>query len=164
MGNQNSGRRPKPTALKVLQGNPGKRPLNGLEPKPPAGLVVKPKLSPMAAVVWDELAPLAQAMGTLTTADIRSFGTLCELQATFTLATQEKYREAFTPFMVTTAVDSAGTEHMNVKEHPAIKLERDTAAALRPYYEKFGLEPVGRARIQIPKADEPVSKWAGVLK
>ena len=164
MGNQNSGRRPKPTALKVLQGNPGKRPLNGLEPKPPAGVVVKPTLSPMAAAVWDELAPLAQAMGTLTTADIRSFGTLCELQATFTLTTQEKHREGFTPFMVTTAVDSAVTEHMNVKEHPAIKLERDTAAALRPYYEKFGLEPVGRARIQIPKADEPVSKWAGVLK
>jgi len=28
------GRKPKPTALKVLEGNPGKRPLNLNEPKP----------------------------------------------------------------------------------------------------------------------------------
>jgi hypothetical protein len=31
-GNWNSGSRPKPTALKVLRGNPGKRPLNEKEP------------------------------------------------------------------------------------------------------------------------------------
>ena len=29
------GRKPKPTALKKLEGNPGKRPLNELEPVPP---------------------------------------------------------------------------------------------------------------------------------
>ena len=29
------GRKPKPTALKLLEGNPGKRPLNGREPVPP---------------------------------------------------------------------------------------------------------------------------------
>ena len=28
------GRKPKPTALKVLEGNPGKRPLNLYEPSP----------------------------------------------------------------------------------------------------------------------------------
>ncbi|MEQ8198694.1 MAG: phage terminase small subunit P27 family, partial [Clostridiaceae bacterium] len=28
------GRKPKPTAIKVLEGNPGKRPLNKNEPKP----------------------------------------------------------------------------------------------------------------------------------
>ena len=33
MGNWNSGRRPQPTALKVLRGNPGKRPLNVDEPQ-----------------------------------------------------------------------------------------------------------------------------------
>ena len=31
------GRKPKPTALKVLEGNPGKRPLNDHEPIPPKG-------------------------------------------------------------------------------------------------------------------------------
>ena len=31
------GRKPKPTALKILEGNPGKRPLNENEPIPPKG-------------------------------------------------------------------------------------------------------------------------------
>ena len=38
------GRKPKPTALKELEGNPGKRSLNPSEPKPPmlAGKKQKP--------------------------------------------------------------------------------------------------------------------------
>ena len=31
------GRKPKPTALKILEGNPGKRPINENEPIPPKG-------------------------------------------------------------------------------------------------------------------------------
>jgi hypothetical protein len=136
MGNHNSGRRPKPTALKLLQGNPGKRKLNALEPKPPAGEVVKPAgMTPDAMRLWDLMAPICLAMGTLTTADVFSFATLCELRA----------------------------------RQDAVVLTDDTdkllrvATALRPYYEKFGLEPVGRARISVPQQEQPVSKWAGVL-
>lgn len=160
MGNHNSGRRPKPTALKVLQGNPGKRHLNALEPKPPAGPVRRPaRLSGLAIVVWGELAPIAEAMGTLTTADVKAFATLCELQATLDLASSQKDAEGFAPFTV--SEDFNGAPKIGV--HAALKLERETAAALRPYYEKFGLEPVGRARIAVPKQDEPKSKWAGAL-
>ena len=36
------GRKPKPTALKVLEGNPGKRPLNDREPVPPKGRAQMP--------------------------------------------------------------------------------------------------------------------------
>ena len=36
------GRKPKPTALKVLEGNPGKRPLNDREPVPPKGTLKCP--------------------------------------------------------------------------------------------------------------------------
>jgi len=71
MGNHNSGRRPTPTALKILRGNPGKRPLNQDEPQPPKGPVVKPELSAGADRVWDALAPVCEAMGTLTAADVR---------------------------------------------------------------------------------------------
>jgi hypothetical protein len=129
---------------------------------PPKGDVVRPDLAPEVAGIWDGMAPGCIAMGTLTVVDVPAFVTLCELQATFNAAAREKARAYFSPFLHTTMVDSAGNEHQNVKEHPALSLERKTAAALRPYYEKFGLEPVGRARISVPKADEPVSKWAGL--
>src|SRR5262245_57695879 len=141
MGNWNSGRRPQSTALKKLRGNPGKRKFNEREPKPPEGAVEAPEtLSGVAKTVWEGLAPIALAMGTLTTADVAAFATLCELEATRRLASAEKSREGFTPFLLTTITDSAGNEHPKVQEHPAIRLERSTAGALRPYYEKFGLE------------------------
>lgn len=143
MGNENSGRRPQPTALKVLRGNPGKRKPNPLEPTPPTGEVMRPTLSPPAVVFWDELAPICLAMGTLTVADVRPFATLCELQAVFTAAALRKGTEGY---------DS--------------RVERDTANGLRPYYDYFGLTPASRARISVPKRTEDVaeSKWAGALK
>ena len=36
------GRKPKPTAIKLLEGNPGKRPLNESEPLPPQGQIKCP--------------------------------------------------------------------------------------------------------------------------
>ncbi len=146
MGNKNSGRRPAPTALKVLRGNPGKRRLNADEPIPPVGDVQKPTLSITAGFVWDELAPLALAMGTLTRADVSAFAMLCELQATLQSAAvgKNKRRTFFR----------------------AIEIERAFAPIIRPYYALFGLEPVSRSRIQIAKkAETPVvSKWAGAFK
>lgn len=162
MGNRNSGRRPKPTALKVLQGNPGQRKLNEREPKPPMGPPRIPKMSAAARDIWDEVAPMAIAMGTLTSIDGKAFAAYCELQATLDRACAEKDVEGFTPFLMTLVSDANGNEYYKASEHPAIKLERNTAGALRPYFEKFGLEPVGRARISVPKANEPENEWVAM--
>lgn len=158
-GNANSGRRPQPTSLKLLKGEKNKDRINENEPVPPAGEVVKPSTLSMAAgLAWDEMAPVCVAMGTLTPADVKPFATLCELQATIEMASSQKNAEGFAPFTVSDDYNGAPT----VKIHAALKLERETATALRPYYEKFGLEPAGRSRIKVPKRDAaPVSKWAG---
>ena len=151
--------------MTVLRGNPSKKPLNKLEPMPPVGEVVKPEgLSPQASAVWDELAPVCLAMGTLTTADVRVFGTMCELQATMQEASAAKGRKKL--FNLASQDSSDPESPLEVVIDSVLKLERETATALRPYYALFGLEPVSRARIQVPKrkAEEPVSKWAGVLK
>jgi phage terminase small subunit len=50
------GRRPKPTRLKLLTGNPGKRPLNETEPRPEAAIPECPVvLGPVARQEWDRL-------------------------------------------------------------------------------------------------------------
>jgi P27 family predicted phage terminase small subunit len=160
-GNANSGRRPQPTALKVLRGNPSKTRLNEDEPKPPQGPVTEPEsLSNAASMVWQELAPIATAMGTLTVADVSAFATLCELESTRRLASRMKDAEGFMPFTVD-GEDGQGPKRLQVDQ--VFRLERDTANALRPYYEKFGLEPVGRARIRVPKGERQESKWAGIV-
>jgi hypothetical protein len=133
VGYENCGRRPRPTSLTVLLGNPSKKRLNEHEPLPPTG------------EVWKELAPVCLAMGTLTVADVRPFAMLCELEASVAVARRWKSKPR------TLA--------------KGLKLEKDLAAILRPYYALFGLEPISRARIQVPKQIEaPVSKWAGILK
>lgn len=164
MGNQNSGRRPQPTALKVLRGNPSKTPLNQNEPVPPDGDVAKPSgLSVGASAVWDELAPICLAMRTLTAADVRVFSTMCELQATLSQASEMKGQDGREWFTTKREKPNDDQSDYIVVVDAVLKLERDTAVALRPFYALFGLEPVSRARIRVPKDEAPKSKWAGVL-
>ena len=146
----------------MLRGNPSKTKPNQLEPKPPEGVVEAPEsLSEAAKLVWAELAPICLHMGTLTPADVRPFASMCELQATVQHASSQKDAPGFAMF--TLSEDYNGAAKVGV--HAAIKIERETATALRPYYELFGLTPVSRARISVPKQDDaPKSKWAGVLK
>jgi phage terminase small subunit len=71
----------KPTALKIIQGNPGKRPLNQHEPKPASGCA-KPKfLKGRAARIWDEYAPELERIGILTAVDGHLFAAWCTLAA-----------------------------------------------------------------------------------
>lgn len=64
------GRKPKPTALKKLEGNPGKRPLNELEPMPRVSMLRCPNwLEPEAKKEWRRLAPVLIDAGILTGAD-----------------------------------------------------------------------------------------------
>jgi phage terminase small subunit len=76
------GRRPKSKHLKVITGNPGRRPLPETEPTPPEGPIVRPaSVQYRAAEIWDQFAPICIALGTLTTADVLTFANYCRLQA-----------------------------------------------------------------------------------
>ena len=152
MGNANSGRRKAHPALTVLRGNPGRR----RAPAPSvrlAGPVLAPAdLSAEAAAVWAELAPLAIGLGTLTPADARAFGALCELQATLQGICRRKGPEGF-------GAPVEGDDGV-VRLHPLLRAERETAGALRLYYALFGLEPGARARLAAPAAAVGVDRWA----
>ncbi len=77
------GRKPKPTALKLIRGNPGKRPLNNNEPMP-IGDVNKPAfVKGKAAQLWIQYAPELERLGVLTVVDVDMFGAWCCLMAEF---------------------------------------------------------------------------------
>ena len=74
-----AGRRPKPTAVKELAGNPGKRPLNRVEPRPPASSTRVPRgLGEEAAKFWRRYAPMLAGLGVLTEADVPAFRMMAE--------------------------------------------------------------------------------------
>ena len=84
------GRKPKPTALKKLEGNPGKRPLNELEPVPPTVALRCPNyLLPEARKEWKRLAPILMGMGLLTAADAVPFAGYCQAYARWREAQDE---------------------------------------------------------------------------
>lgn len=61
-----AGRKPKPTAIKKLEGNPGKRKLNTKEPIPAKGMPECPEwLLAEAKKEWERLADLMNQMGFL---------------------------------------------------------------------------------------------------
>jgi phage terminase small subunit len=77
------GRKPTPTHLKVLRGNPGKRALPKNEPQP-QGEVEKPRfLKGRAAKLWDQYAPELIRLRVLTVIDAHNFAAWCSLAAEF---------------------------------------------------------------------------------
>jgi hypothetical protein len=79
------GRPPKPTALKLLQGNPGKRPLNDREPKPAVGCEMPEfvKGDPLYVAEWNREAPRLIRLGILTEIDGDILGRVCVLRVKF---------------------------------------------------------------------------------
>ena len=77
-----TGRPSKPTALKILEGNPGHRPLPENEPAPASWDGEPPAwLKAPGRKVWAELAPPQIANGCLTEMDTEAFALLCSIDA-----------------------------------------------------------------------------------
>ena len=73
------GRRPKPTHLKVMRGNPGKRALNPHEPKPrPAMPTCPAHLCPSAKAEWKRLARELHALSILSNLDRAALAGYCQ--------------------------------------------------------------------------------------
>lgn len=72
------GRRPKPTRLKVLTGNPGKRALNEAEPRPEPEIPdCPPELGPIARREWERLVAELAPLRILTQLDRAALATYC---------------------------------------------------------------------------------------
>ncbi len=76
------GRKPQPNKIKILKGNPGKRPLNKNEPQPDIVLSECPKwLKGEARAEWKRITPVLYKVGLLTEADISALEKYCMAHA-----------------------------------------------------------------------------------
>ena len=132
------GRKPKPTALKKLEGNPGKRPLNEHEPLPPKGTIRCPTwLEAEAKKEWRRLAPSLEAMGVLTMADITAFSGYCQAYARW------KEAEEF----ITQHGSIFQTPSGYVQQVPQVSIAQQNLKIMQSFCSEFGLTPATRARI-----------------
>jgi len=132
------GRKPKPTALKLLEGNPGKRPINEHEPIPPKGTVKCPTwLEPEAKKEWKRLAPSLEAMGVLTQADLTAFAGYCQAYARW------KEAEEF----ISQHGSIFQTPSGYVQQVPQVSIAQQNLKIMQSFCSEFGLTPATRARI-----------------
>ena len=132
------GRKPQPAALKLLEGNPGKRPLNDREPVPPKATLKCPAwLLPEAKKEWKRLAPALEAMGVLTMADLTAFEGYCQAYARW------KEAEAF----ITQHGSIFQTPSGYVQQVPQVSIAQQNLKIMQSLCSEFGLTPATRARI-----------------
>jgi len=132
------GRKPKPTALKVLEGNPGKRKLNDREPVPPKSDIKCPTwLMPEAKKEWKRLAPSLEAMGVLTMADLTAFSGYCQAFARW------KEAEEF----ITQHGSIFKTPSGYVQQVPQVSIAQQNLKIMQSFCTEFGLTPATRTRI-----------------
>ena len=132
------GRKPKPTALKVLEGNPGKKPLNTKEPKPKATRIKCPSwLEEEAKKEWRRLVKPLQQMGLLTEVDQMTFAGYCQAYARW------KEAEEF----ITKHGSIVKTPSGYIQQVPQVSIAQTNMKLMLKMGEQFGLTPSSRSRL-----------------
>jgi P27 family predicted phage terminase small subunit len=146
--NPNAGRKALPTAIKLAKGNPGKRALNGKEPRVLRVRLVCPRwVSERAAPHWERFAGLAHSMGVLSQIDGTAMESLCEAYADWRDAIKEKadFRASNGNSLTTESLNPAGVTVY--KSHPSVAQVTEADRRLRTWLTEFGMTPSARSRV-----------------
>ena len=177
------GRTPKPTALRELQGNPGKRADDGrAEVAMPAGTPEPPAhLSPGARQEWFRtVAWLMQVHGLLSPTDHAAIGIYCSYYDQWQQAEQTLPELRARQLRLDTEIDTLTTDLFTAKKKPAaaLQLRRDLLTSergrvlaainaatgernkarkeMRAYLAELGLTPAARSRIRVDTGQLPL--------
>lgn len=139
------GRTPKPTAIKQLEGNPGKRQLNTNEPKPKQKAPTCPKwLDDEAKKEWKRLAKQMEQLGILTEVDMAAFAGYCQSYA--------RWKEAEEFISKHGAIVKTPSGYW--QQVPQVSIAQQYMKQMTKFCEQFGLTPTSRSRIVTDKSDE----------
>ncbi|WP_026523292.1 phage terminase small subunit P27 family [Butyrivibrio sp. MB2005] len=140
------GRKPKPTAIKVLEGNPGKRKLNKNEIVPEKGKLPKCPdwLEDEAKAEWDRLCKNLFELGILTELDLMPFASYCQAYA--------RWREA--EEFISQHGTIVKTKSGYWQQVPQVSISHQNQKIMMQAASEFGLTPSARSRIIAGNARE----------
>src|ERR1700674_719754 len=128
-GKGSGGNRRKPSALKKIEGNRGRRALNTREPVSPSGQPVMPRgLSPRAVEFWQYLLPIVQAMNVMRVSDAQALGHLC-----MALDRRMQAEEAIQKFGIMIPQKNELGIVIGVKMNPAVRVASDAERHIRSW-------------------------------
>ena len=149
------GRKPIPTTLKVLSGNPGKRPLNEREPTPMSGEPECPDwLDAEAKAEWSRVCSDLKTMGLLATADRAALAMFCTAWSRWVQA-EEQVRKFG-------AIVKSPEKGFPMKS-PYLSIADQSMETMRKLMVEFGLTPSSRSRIKRPdsNAEDELDQFLG---
>src|SRR4029079_8970243 len=136
------GRKPTPTTLKVLNGNPGKRPLNEREPAAPQGDPDPPAwLQREGKAEWERLTVDLAEMGLLSKADRPALAAYCTAWSRWVDAEAQVKKYG--------AVVKSPDKGFPMKS-PYLSIAEQALETMRKLMVEFGLTPSSRSRSRIP--------------
>ncbi len=140
------GRKPKSTRLKIINGNPGKHPLNHDEPLPDATVPHCPdELGPVAKVEWDRLVGELASLRIVTNLDRAALAAYCGAYAMWAEATQ--------------AIQTYGSMIKSPTgfpmQSPYVSMANRQAEIMMRISSEFGFTPASRSRLRAPRDEAP---------
>lgn len=139
-----SGPPPKPTTLKILQGNPGKRKLNKKEPKPKNEIPTCPShLCPEGKKEWKRMVKELAVLGLITKIDRAALAAYCTCWA--------KYVEASLGIRETGYLVESKTGVL--RSNPLVTVQNKAIEQMKALLIEFGMTPASRSRIALNNED-----------
>lgn len=154
--------RPIPTRLKIVRGNPGKRPINENEPEPKRGIPEMPEYLwafPIAVKEWERESRILDEMGVLTEADASTLGVRCYLASEIQTLSKDIKEEGHTIDIVTVNKNNQAIE--TSKPNPKCVQLKTILSEYRQLGNLFGLDPSSRTKLKAenPKGGSKVDKF-----
>ncbi len=156
---------PVPFPLKVLRGNPGKRPMKP-EPQPEIAADVPeppPFIAGYAADEWGRTAPELHRLGLLTRIDVPALAAYCHAFGQWQMAAESLAKmQANDPIMNAMIIK---TKYGDAAMNPLVSIARKHAADVIRYASEFGLTPIARTRLAAGGFAPPSpGKFDGLLR
>jgi P27 family predicted phage terminase small subunit len=127
----------------MAKGNPGKRPLNKSEPKPPSDDITPPEwVTGVARSKWDEVVPKLIGMGVMTNADIDTIARYCTMHEQYV-----KYLEQVRRGLDVLVIRDEKGKVKYMQSTPAATMLMKLAASMLRIEQEFGLTPSARSGI-----------------
>jgi len=149
--NPGGGRKPKPTALKLLHGNPGKRPLNQNEPKPRPRLPRAPAhLSDAARREWQRAGRFLLQLGLMTDLDVAALAAYCVAYG--------RWGEAEEALRTHGVLIKSPSGHP--MQSPYLAVANRAMEQMRSLLSEFGMSPASRSRVDAVPLPDASSAFA----
>jgi P27 family predicted phage terminase small subunit len=134
--------------LKLVNGNPGKRPLNANEPKPELARPMPPShLSDEAKVEWGRVVDRLFELGLMTDLDRAALAAYCQAYGRWVQA--ERALAKMAEEDVLTSALMIKTKNGNAIQNPIVGTANHAMSEMMRYATEFGMTPSARTRIDV---------------